>query len=476
MTDFLMPEQQLTRLRDQSQRRELGQFFTPEPLAKYLAEAIMDVSPSTVLDPAVGGGRLLRALPAGPALFGLDVDPDAVRLAGEALPGAEMAVGDFLAQGNWPLTEVSFDAIVANPPYIRHHRLSSEQKALRLPLGDEVGITISSLSDYYVYFFFEAMRRLNDDGRLAFITPARFLDASYGSAVKSLLLQEGTIDQIVVFERGQDVFDDVRTAAAVTVVTKRSSRKHIVFRVANYNGKLEHLDECKVDPQQLLARQSWSDYLPRREAVRATTHTIRLDEVIRVRRGLATGSNEFFCLSEPERIKLGIPKYYLVPLAARCRNLPETEFTSADWKRRLDDGERVWLLWLADKRIQSQKVLDHLARGEADGVHLRTMCNRGGKRPWYVVENVGVPDYLFTYMSKSPLRFVENTAQVRALTSMLCGWLQPDVDPDWARELLCSPDAAKAITAAAHDQGAGLRKIEPGRLREVQLPVPRHLL
>jgi hypothetical protein len=74
-------------------------------------------------------------------------------------------------------------------------------------------------------------------------------------------------------------------------------------------------------------------------------------------------------------------------------------------------------------------------------------------------------------MSKRPLRFVENQAGVRVLTALLCGWLKPHVDPDWARHILCSPAASVAITAAALDLGEGLRKIEPRRLTDVELPM-----
>jgi methylase of polypeptide subunit release factors len=470
------PEAQLAKMRARAERQQLGQFFTPEPLADYLARLVLAGKPHTVLDPAVGGGRLLRALPATVTRFGLDIDRVAVDLARASLPtGVELAEGDFLDAAAWPLSEPTFDAIIANPPYIRHHRLSPAQKARRDELNQRLSIQLSAYADYYVYFFCEAVRRLNPGGRLAFVTPALFLDARYGDALKALLMREGTIELITVFDHNRGVFAEARTAAAVTVFTKQPSRRHILFREAEFNGRVDHLTARRLNPRELAPTTSWRIHLPSR-AVAPTparaTYAVRLGDVLRLRRGLATGSNQFFCLTEAERRAAGISEDYVRPVLVSGRNLPERTFTPTDWQERFERGDRVWLLWCTEpiERIRSARLRAYLADGEAKGIHLRTMCQRAKARPWYAVEDVAPPDYLFTYMSKRSLRFIENTAGVRALTALLCGWVKPGVDPDWARDLITSTAASDALTAAAQDLGEGLRKIEPRRLADVRLP------
>src|SRR5438874_424021 len=81
------PEVELERLNSRERRYKIGQFFTPPPIAELMAEAVAEAEPETVLDPGVGGGVLLRAIPEGPRLFGLDVDSAAVRLAQESIAG-----------------------------------------------------------------------------------------------------------------------------------------------------------------------------------------------------------------------------------------------------------------------------------------------------------------------------------------------------------------------------------------------------
>jgi methylase of polypeptide subunit release factors len=472
------PEKELARRRSRPERQQLGQFFTPEPLAQYLAELLAKSKPETVLDPAVGGGRLLRALPRGITRFGIDVDPLAIEMARASLPAnVELAEGDFLNDAAWPLTEQSFDAIVANPPYIRHHRLRADQKARRLELNSRLGIRVSAFADYYVYFFCEAIRRLNPGGKLAFLTPAHFLEAPYGEPLKDLLLREGTIERVVVFDHNRGVFQEARTPAAVTLFTKQPSRRHTVFQEAEFNGRVQHLRDRRLTPNQLTASESWKQHLPSRETS-VTTGGLRIGDILDIRRGLATGSNSFFTLSEEDRRAGGIPHSYVRPVLVSGRNLPERAFTPADWQARFERGDRVWLLWCFRplNEISSKRVRAYIEGGRAAGVHLRTMCQRSKRLPWYAVENVDPPDFIFTYMSKKPLRFIENTAGVRALTALLGGWVRPDVDRAWARDILLSDATSRALTAAAKDLGEGLRKIEPRRLADVKVPFPARRL
>lgn len=75
------PEEALGLINSRDRRYELGQFFTPEPIASFMAAAVNEGEPASVLDPGVGGGVLLQAVGPGPSRFGCDVDGEAVRLA-----------------------------------------------------------------------------------------------------------------------------------------------------------------------------------------------------------------------------------------------------------------------------------------------------------------------------------------------------------------------------------------------------------
>ncbi len=111
-------------------RKELGAWYTPLDLVDTVVEAVITpevvsgrTHPVTVLDPACGDGRFLRAaadrvraLGATARLTGCDVDPAAIEVARSTLPlDAELIGADALA-ADW--NDQRFDLVIGNPPFL----------------------------------------------------------------------------------------------------------------------------------------------------------------------------------------------------------------------------------------------------------------------------------------------------------------------------------------------------------------------
>jgi adenine-specific DNA-methyltransferase len=478
--DYGTPEEALTHRNDRERRYKLGQFFTPPAIAAFMAEAIADVAPATVLDPGVGGGVLLRAIPPGPRLFGLDVDTRAVDLARSALPEAEITVGDFLAtktlglDASWPLSESTFDAIVSNPPYIRHHNLTPEHKALAKHYTTVLGRKFSSLSGSYVYFFLESVLRLNEGGRLAFITPTEFLDVRYGAALKETLLDSCDLDEVLVLEMDELAFDGVLTTSAITVATKRAkpSRR---FRLTEgrMNGNVERVRSVELESDIAAPSLPWTPLLPSRVeriAPLIEGRTARLGDFARVRRGIATGDNSYFCLTQAEVDEFGIEPEYLVPVVVGSKDLPAGRPLDKGFHReRLREGARGWLLWCHDPKaaLAGKNVLRYIERGEQTDLPQRFNCR--SRRPWYGVERVPPPDFFVTYMARDRARFIRNQAGARCMTSLLNIWAKEGISAEDLRPVLEDPINTRLLREFGRTYGGGLGKIEPGDL--LTLPV-----
>src|SRR5205807_758428 len=123
-------------------------------------------------------------------LYGVDVDPsacaltlDAVRrtvecAASVALPGSyfrnNVACADFLgstAEVPFPLVDGGFQVILGNPPYVSATRIGRDEKSR---LRERFAVAGGRL-DLYAVFFERAMELLAAGGRLAFITPDKYL-------------------------------------------------------------------------------------------------------------------------------------------------------------------------------------------------------------------------------------------------------------------------------------------------------------
>jgi adenine-specific DNA-methyltransferase len=474
------PEAELESLKSREDRYEIGQFFTPEPIAAFMAEAVNAVSPENVLDPGVGGGVLLRALGPGPKRFGCDIDPTAVQLARDSMEsqGGEMEIveGDFLALDNWPFSIIEFDAVVANPPYIRHHNLTREQKALAKHYSTVLGTTVSALSGSYVYFFLEALLRLRDGGRLVFITPTEFLDVRYGSAVKQALLNYCDLDEVVVLEMDELAFDGVLTTSAITVATKKQ-KPNRTFRLteAELNGRgVERKRSVDLSVEDGTAALPWTPLLPSRaEKILPLIkgRSAKLGEYTRVRRGIATGDNSFFCLTQAKVDEWEIEAEYLVPVVVGSKDLPDNGavLNHEFWKERMADGARSWLLWCHDEKekLAGKAVLRYIEHGEGTDLPQRFNCR--SRKPWYGVERVAPADFFVTYMSRQNARFVRNELGARCMTSLLNIWALDGIDPDDLRPLLEDEANAQILREFGRTYGGGLGKIEPGDL--LTLPV-----
>lgn len=474
---MIAPEVELERARNREERYRLGQFFTPPVIAEFMAQAVHEIEPETVLDPGVGGGILLRAVGKGPRRFGLDVDPLAVEAATSSLgTDAELAVGDFLnpSPAAWPLSVESFDAIIANPPYVRHHNLSPAHKALAQRYSARLRLKVSSLSGSYVYFFLESLLRLNNRGRLVFITPTEFLDVRYGAAVKAALLDLCDIDDVLVLEMDELAFDGVLTTSAITVATRTSKPSR---RYKLTEAKLSDVVGCgrsvELSAETAPAHLPWTPLLPSRaERIAALVEgrTARLGDYVRVRRGIASGDNSFFCLTRAEVDEWGIESEYVVPVVVGAKDLPTSGVLDQSFREeRVEAGAPAFLLFCHQPKeaLVGKSVLSYIDHGERLGVPERFNCR--ARLPWYGVERVAPPDFFVTYMSRERARFVRNMVGARCMTSLLNVWAKPGISPEALRPILEDPINARLLREFGRTYGGGLGKIEPGDL--LRLPV-----
>src|ERR1044072_8763873 len=160
--------------------RQKGQFWTPDWVAESMVAYCVAGGSDCIFDPAVGAGAFFRAAKTIERetgrrikLLGTEIDPEALKQAKETgLTDADLSniqITDFVLE---PPTE-RYEAIVANPPYIRHHRLSPAVKAQLKTFGKElIGTGLDGRAGLHIYFLLRALQLLKEGGRLAFLVPA----------------------------------------------------------------------------------------------------------------------------------------------------------------------------------------------------------------------------------------------------------------------------------------------------------------
>lgn len=242
--------------------RPLGVVYTPSavagPMVHLALQPLLDGRSATellslrVCDPAIGEGAFLvevidalavavvdawnrelesprdrlgeaRELVAAHCVFGVDIDRRAVEItrAMTGAPASALRVGDALAldwAAEFPdvFARGGFDAVVANPPYIRQERLADKAHLARFA-------SYNGVADLYVYFIELAHMLLRPDGRYCLIVPNKWLTTAYGKALRTFLAERTSIDGVADLSRSP-LFTDVDAFPCIVWGTNAAGR------------------------------------------------------------------------------------------------------------------------------------------------------------------------------------------------------------------------------------------------------------
>lgn len=469
--------------------RVKGQFWTPSWVAEAMVAYPLAAGATAVFDPAVGAGAFfLAARKVGAEIgrevtcAGTELDPQAI---GEARQTgvqegdlAGVSIRDFVQD---PPQEI-FEAIVANPPYIRHHRLSSATKAFlrRFALG-LMGRTIDGRAGLHVYFLLRALQLLRPEGRLAFIMPADTCEGVFSRPLWDWITSHYCLEAVVTFSSEASPFPGVDTNPVILMIRNGELQEQLLWARCTQPGG----DALKAWVLSGFAKRAGDGIVVQTrdlsEALRTGLSRApdTRDEVgpvladyATVLRGIATGDNEFFHLTTARAAELGIPQVFLTPAIGRTRDVIGDEIDS-DTISRLQASGRPTLLFSPDGRPLSafpESVQTYLRQAEEKGIPKKPLIST--RRPWYKMERREPPPILFAYLGRRNARFVRNRAGVVSLTCLLCVYPREN-DPVYIEKLwqvLRHPETIANLVRVGKSYGGGAIKVEPRALETLPLP------
>src|ERR1017187_9504481 len=308
----------LDSLKSASERNKLGQFATPPDLALSLAQyarGLIGTTPVRFLDPAVGTGSFFSAASRAfgqehiVAATGIELDPLFVQTAVTLWEGQGLHVirGDFTKLGR---PEQPFNLVLTNPPYVRHHHLGAEAKdRLRAQLARSLHLDISGLAGLYCYFLLLCHDWMEEDGLAIWLIPSEFMDVNYGVTLRRYLADNVTLLHTHRFCPTDVQFTDALVSSAVVVFRKSPPPPGHAPRFS-FGGPIDH-PQAEADVPLDILRQSrkWTQF-PATTTVN-DTGAATLGDIFAIKRGLATGSNSFFMLTEEEVEHWHIPRQFM---------------------------------------------------------------------------------------------------------------------------------------------------------------------
>ena len=484
-----------------SARNQLGQFATPPELARDMLEYAKALTLSAkpqqrirFLDPAFGTGAFYFALLKSfqpsqiEKAYGYEIDPHFAQPSAElwADTPLKLEVADF-THASPPTTDSDkANLIICNPPYVRHHHLSpDEKKRLQNLTRHRVSIKLSGLAGLYCYFILLAHDWLAEDGLAGWLIPSEFMGVNYGRQIRRYLLQQVTLLHIHRFNPDNVQFGDALVSSAI--VWFRKKKPPVNHKVKfSYGGTLSESPlSSLVSTTTLRQADKWLGFPEIRDECfvasgqKSSLTKPKLSDLFHIKRGLVTGANEFFILTPRQIAEYNLPKELFIPILPSPRYLTANEIAADESGNPILDRKLFLLncnLPEAIVKTRYPSLWKYLQEGVRDGIDKRYLCRH--RSPWYSQESRRASPFLCTYMGRisagkrNPFRFILNLSKATAPNVYLMMYPKPTL----ARELRTRPELLKtvgealdaispdALIKAGRVYGGGLYKIEPQEL------------
>lgn len=469
-----------------SKREELrnkGQFWTPDWVAKAMVSYVLDNSTTSVFDPATGRGAFFNALKKinkNIKFFGTDIDKEVLKDNTYKEGNCIVEERDFLKSP----PQNNFSAIVANPPYIRHHRLDYNTKLMLKKLALNItGTKIDGRAGYHIYFLIQALNKLENNGKLAFIMPADTCEGTFSTKLWAWITRNYCLECVITFDGEATPFPGVDTNAVVFLIKKTSQREKLYWvrvKKAYSDDLVEFVKSDFVNDnfatlsvQKRSIKEALQTGLSRPEQKNSTQYV--LSDFAKVMRGIATGANEFFFLRKEEAEHYAIPKEFIKLAIGRTKDTHGDILTRDDIEKLEKTGRPTCLLSFnkTEKELPAS-VISYIQKGVELGLPNRSLIKQ--RKPWYKMEERKIPPLLFTYLGRKNTRFIKNKACIVPLTGFLC--IYPLIKDEKYIESLWTvlnhPDTIKNLILVGKSYGSGSIKVEPRNLE--RLPIPDYLV
>lgn len=483
-----------------------GGYYTPAPIARFLAQWVIRTKDDRVLEPSCGDGQLVVAaaqqlLETGAStddvhnqlrateLFQSEASVARSRLADLGLNGFQIILtGDFFTALGTPselsftyddasLKDWRFDAVIGNPPFLRYHTFPEEQRQKAFAEMQRAGLQPSRLTNAWVPFLIASAQRLTKTGRLAMVIPAELLQVGYAGETRAFLARYFAAITIVSFRKL--VFDGVQQEVVLLLAERGTGATHYidVVELDDLSGLPALSSQLRVNHSHKLlteTRDKWTQYYLNPDEIeliqllskRADVPT--LNQFARVEVGVVTGNNAFFVQREQE-VKARQLQGFVRPLVGRTAQLPGLIYTVSDHENQRETGAGCWLLDIPANTPLTEPLRAYIDEGHRAEVHTGYKCRI---RPsWYSVPSIWTPSaFMFRQIYRYP-KLVANYTEATTTDTVHRVRLTQPIDVGQLAGSFYNVLSFAFAEIMGRSYGGGVLEIEPGETGHLPIPL-----
>lgn len=480
--------------RNETEQKLRGGYYTPEILANFINNWILDLKPNKILEPSCGDGIFFKSL--SNTKNKNDFNITAFEINKTEAEKADLILNtkdniqhkilnkDFL---RWTIekinSDIKFDAVIGNPPFIRYQYLENETQDLIEMIFKLLRLKFTKHTNLWVPFLLASIHFLKPGGRLGMVVPAEILHVMHAQSLRTFLGEN--CERILLFDPEDIWFENTLQGAVILFAEKKLNPNSItkglgIIKTKGYEftksnpsilfDKTNYINGKTIEGKWTYALLTEEEYnLLKKLSDNKNVH--KFNDIAQVDVGIVTGANKFFLVNNETVSKYNLMKFAF-PMFGRSEHCPGVIYNIKQHEKNSENGTPSNFIWfnIENEFELNKKQKEYLRLGEAELLHTRYKCKT--RNPWYRVPSVYSTKLGMLKRAHDYPRLILN--ELEAFTTDTAYRIKIK-GIDESLFVLCFINSLTALTAELEGRhyGGGVLELVPSEIERLLIPLPK---
>lgn len=464
-----------------------GGYYTPDAIARFIAEWAITENDVSILEPSCGDGSLIKS--SRDRLIQLGVKEQEIfrKVTGIELfekeakkaqsYGANIVCSDFFSFYKNNIDQKRrFDVVIGNPPFIRYQNFNEEYRKIAFELTQKAGVELNRLTNIWIPFLILSTECLSENGKLGMVIPAELFQVDYAADTRMYLSDH--FDHLTVITFRKLLFDGAQQEVILLLGEKRSEVKGIEVYELKDASELSSFTQKKKSEIKNLAKthDKWVRYylsnseIDLLNKVEMLPSVIRTTDLFETNVGVVSGQNKFFVIDRTTVEQWSLEKA-VSPIIGRSEQLKGIVLTEDDFKDLVNKRKKVHLFTPEDVELNqlTANEQEYIHNGEKQGFHEGYKCRI--RKRWYIVPQSWKPDaFLLRQINRYP-KLVLNQVDATNTDTLHKVRFLPNVEGDKVSAAFINSFTFAQCEVTGRSYGGGVLTFEPGEIRRIAIPM-----